>query len=125
MVVRLLAPGLRLLLLGNAALSKYALEDGILSTVNKSYLAADVVQLVGDASKTFPTALNTLLVDAHPALVVVTPSLLSPRLRKAGANNVLAALPFSDRAWQVIQTAQAGTLDISASTGGWSTQVEG
>ncbi len=68
---------------------------------------------------------HTLLADAHPALVVVTPSLLSPRLRKAGAKNVLPALAFNGGAWQVIQTAQVGTLDISTGTGGWSTQLEG
>jgi competence protein ComEC len=123
MVVRLLAPGLRLLLLGDAALSKYALDDGLLSTINVSYLAADVVQLVGDAGKADPTALNALLAAAHPSLVVVTPAMLSPKQRKAGASSVLQPLPFSGGAWQVVQTAQVGTLDISAGANGWSLQA--
>ncbi len=125
MVVRILAPGLRLLLVGDAALSKYALEDGILSTVDKSYLAADVVQLVGDAGKAYPTALNTLLAAAHPSLVVVTPAQLPPKTRKAGASSVLEALPFAGGTWQVVQTAQVGTFDIDSSASGWSTQADG
>ncbi len=125
MVVRLLAPGLRLLLVGDAALSKYALEDGILSTIDKSYLAADVVQLVGDTAKTYPAALNTLLAAAHPSLVVVTPAQLSPKMRKAGASSVLASLSFAGGPWQVVQTAQVGTFDISSSASGWSTQADG
>lgn len=125
MVVRILAPGLHLLLVGDAALSKYALEDGILSTIDKSYLAADVVQLVGDAGKTYPAALNTLLAAAHPSLVVVTPAQIPPKLRKAGASSVLAALPFAGGTWQVVQTAQVGAFDISSSASGWSTQADG
>jgi ComEC/Rec2-related protein len=123
MVVRLLAPGLRLLLLGDAALSKYVLEDGLLSTINASYLAADVVQLVGDADKAPPVELGTLLAAVHPSLIVVTPALLSPKLRKAGSNNVLPSPPFASKSWQIIQTAQVGTIDLSAGSSGWSMQA--
>lgn len=125
MVVRLLAPGLRLLLVGDAALSKYAQEDGILPTIDKSYLAADVVQIVGDVGKAYPAALNTLLAAAHPSLVVVTPAQLSPKMRKAGASSVLAALLFSGGTWQVAQTAQVGTFDIDSGASGWSAQADG
>jgi competence protein ComEC len=123
MVVRILAPGLRLLLLGDAALSKYALQDGLLSTINPSYLAADVVQMVGDASKAPPAALGTLLAAVHPSLIVVTPGLLSAKLRKAGSKNVLASLPFASSAWQIVQTAQAGTFELSTGENGWSAQA--
>lgn len=125
MVVRLLAPGLRLLLLGNAAMSKYALQDGIVSTIDKSYLAADVVQLAGEAGKPFPTALNTLLEAVHPSLIVVTPTLLSPKLRKAGASSVLTSLPFAGGSWQIVQTAQTGEINISCDASRWRIQTDG
>lgn len=125
MIVRLLAPGLRLLLLGDASLSKYALEDGVLATINASYLAADIVQIVGNVSKAPPTALNTLLVAVHPSVIVVTPALLSPKLRKAGTNSVVLTPTFASHSWQIFQTAQVGTLDISAGANGWSVQADG
>lgn len=125
MVVRLLAPGLRLLLLGNAAMSKYALQDGIVSSIDKSYLAADVVQLAGEAGKPFPTALNTLLAAVHPSLIVVTPTLLSPKLRKSGASSVLTSLPFAGGSWQIVQTAQTGAMNISSDSNGWRIQTDG
>ncbi len=52
LVVRLVAPHFKMLFLGAAALSKYALS-GLLSTIEPGYLQADVVQVVGEAGKAF------------------------------------------------------------------------
>jgi competence protein ComEC len=124
LVVRLIAPGLRLLLLGTSALSKFALT-GLLSTIDPVYLQADVVQVVGQVGKDFPSELNEVLQAAHPALLLITPSSLSPKQRKEGeTSTVLPAsmLDFGATSWQVMQTAQLGKLEISSNGNGWTLQ---
>jgi len=123
LVVRLVAPGLRVLLLGATALSKFALS-GLVANIDPGYLQANVVQLVGESSKAFPPELSTVLQAAHPALVVITPASLTPKQRKAGESTVLPAstLAFGTTPWQVVQTAQLGTLEIICSGNGWSMQ---
>src|SRR5947209_1722444 len=74
LILRLQAPGLRLLLVGETALSKYALS-GLLTTIANSYLQAEVVQLVAETGKTFPTALQEVLQLAHPSTVVIQPTI--------------------------------------------------
>src|SRR5260221_13593077 len=86
LVVRLVAPHFKMLFLGAAALSKYALS-GLLSTIEPGYLQADVVQVVGEAGKAFPTELSSVLQIAHPSLLIITPAALSPKLRKAGVTS--------------------------------------
>jgi len=125
LILRLQAPGLRLLLVGETALSKYALS-GLLTTIDKSYLQAEVVQLVAEASKTFPTALQEVLQLAHPSTVVITPAILPSKLRKAGATTVLApaSLQPTNGAWQIEQTAQMGTLEISSNGSRWAISAD-
>ncbi len=126
MAICLLAPGMRLLLLGDTALSKYALQ-GLVSDIDPRYLSADVVQLVGEVGTAFPAQLAPLLGSVHPSLIVVSPAALSAKLRKAGMNSVLAAVSaptiFSS-AWQTIQTAQVGTLVIGSDGHGWAIQPD-
>jgi competence protein ComEC len=129
LVVRLIAPGLRVLLLGATALSNFALS-GLVTNIDQSYLQSDIVQVVGESSKAFPPELSTVLQAAHPALVVITPASLSPKQRKVGETTVLPAstLAFGTTSLQVVQTAQLGTLEISnspiyrGSGNGWSMQ---
>ncbi len=129
LVVRLVAPGLRLLLLGATALSNFALS-GLVTNIDQSYLQSDIVQVVGESSKAFPPELSTVLQAAHPALVVITPASLTPKQRKAGETTVLPAstLAFGTTPLQVVQTAQLGTLEIRSSPiyrvsgNGWSLQ---
>lgn len=123
LIVRLLAPGLRMLLLSATSLSKYALT-GLLTTVDHHYLAADVVQMIGDASKAFPAELHTVLQVIHPSLVVISPAALSAKLRKAGANSVLTALQSISGTWQIAQTSQRGTINISSNANGWTMQTD-
>ncbi len=123
LVVRLAAPHFNMLFLGAAALSKYAL-NGILSEINPGYLRADVVQVVGELGKAFPTELSNVLQRAHPSLLMITPTALSPKLRKAGVTSTILPPQFVGASWQVIQTAQAGTMEIDSSISGWNVKAE-
>ncbi len=123
LVLRLVAPGLRILFLGATALSKFALT-GLVTNIDQKYLQADIVQLVGESSKAFPPELSAVLQATHPALLVITPASLSPKQRKAGETTILpaSALAFGTTSWQVAQTAELGTLEVSSSGNGWSMQ---
>lgn len=123
LALRVLAPGVSLLLLGDTSTSNYAL-DGLQATIDPRYLSADIVQVVGEASKPFPASLPALLRVIHPSLVVVTPSSLSSKLRKSGASSVLPSLAALDGSWQFAQTAQVGTLEISSDGQAWTMQAD-
>lgn len=112
-----------MLLLGVTALSNYALR-GLLTTIDQNYFQADVVQVVGEAGKTFPAELNAVLQLAHPSLIMITPAALSSKLRKTSAASTILPPQFVAGSWQVIQTAQAGTVEISSSVGGWNINAE-
>lgn len=118
LVMRLVAPGFRMLLLGAAALSKYAL-NGLLSTLDPSFLQANVVQVVGEAGKTFPGPLSSVLQLAHPTSLIITPPALNAKQRQAGQTSVTAPTNGAGASWQVIQTAQEGTVEISSNGHGW------
>ena len=122
LIVRLVAPGVRMLLLGASALSKYALT-GLMANSDPSYLQADIVQVVGEVGKAFPSELSAVLQAAHPSLLVITPAALSAKLRKAGGISTLVSPPASassEANWQIVQTAQTGTMEISSTESGWS-----
>ena len=125
LILRIVAPGVSVLLLGASILSHYALA-GLLTSVDASYLHADIVQVVAEAGKKIPTELSTLLQMAKPSLVVITPAALSAKQRKAGATSILEPLPtvFTGANWQTIQTAQRGTCEISSTNQGWSSRPE-
>lgn len=122
LIVRLVDPHFSMLLLGAAALSTYAL-NGLLSTIDPSYLQAGIVQVVGEVGKDFPKELSNVLQAVHPSLIVITPAALSPKLRKAGVTSTILPPQFVDGPWQVLQTAQMGTIEISSSTNGWNLQA--
>jgi ComEC/Rec2-related protein len=125
LVIRLIAPGLRLLLLGATALSKYALT-GLLNDIAPSYLQADIVQAVAEVGKVVPTELGAVLQAAHPSLLVITPAALSAKLRKAGmATSALNPLPqlLAGATWQTEQTALVGTIEVHTSNQGWGMNV--
>ena len=112
-----------MLLLDSAALSKYALT-GLLSTIGPGYLAADIVQITGDAGKPFPTQLPAVLKAIHPSLLIISPAALSPKLRKAGASSVLNSLNAISGTWQIDQTAQTGTMQITSNGQNWTIQSD-
>ncbi len=125
LVIRLVSPGMRMLLLGATAQSKYALT-GLLATLPPNYLQASIVQVVGEVDKQFPVELTKVLQQAQPSLLVITPGALSAKLRKKGTTSVIA-LPSSFLAnigntphLQIMQTAQTGVLEVTDSSGSWS-----
>lgn len=125
LVARLLAPGLRVLLLGTAAESQYALT-GLLSDIDSNYLQAPIVQMMGEANKSWPTQLQDVLVKARPSLLVITPAGLSAKQRKIHQTTAIASanLAFANQSgWQTMQTAQIGTIEISSSNTGWNVNV--
>lgn len=121
LIVRLVAPGLRMLLLGAAALSKYALE-GMLATISPGYLTGDIAQIMGEPGKSFPTALPAVLQAIHPSLLIISPAALSSKLRKAGASSILTSLQAISGAWQIVQTAQTSTIEIASNGKSWTIQ---
>jgi len=112
-----------MLLLGSAALSKYALS-GLLTTIDPGYLKANIVQVVGEVGKAFPAELSAVLQLASPSLIIITPAALSSKLSKANTTSTISPPQFVNEPWQVIQTALAGTTTISSSANGWNVNTE-
>jgi hypothetical protein len=123
LVVRLVAPGLSILFLGAAAMSKFALA-GLLATINASYLQANIVQVMGETGKVFPAQLTTLLQESHAARLIIMPAALTPAQRKAGILPVMTSLPAEIPPDEVMQTAQVGTMTISDGNNGWSVNLD-
>jgi competence protein ComEC len=125
LVLRLLTPDIQILLLGTAAQSRYALT-GLLTSLDSNYLQASIVQIVGGINRPFPAELQAVISKAAPNLLVVTPAELSVKQRKEQLTSVMAAtnLPFTQQGgWQMMQTAQVGTIEISDGNEGWSANV--
>ena len=123
LLFRLSTPNFKMLFIGATAMSKYALTE-LLSTIAPSYLQADIVQLVAEAGKDFPSALGTILQEAKPSYVVITPAGLTAKQRKAGTSPIITLPPvLTQLKAQVEQTAQVGTLEISDDSSGWNVHV--
>lgn len=123
LIVRLVAPGLSMLLLGAASMSKYALE-GLLSAISPTYLQANIVQLMAENGKAFPSELSDVLAAVHPSRLIVSPWALSGKQRKAGVSTTLTTLPspLSSPSWQVVQTAQTEGIEVDDNGRSWSLQ---
>jgi beta-lactamase superfamily II metal-dependent hydrolase len=119
MVIRLVLPGLHILLLGAAAQSSYALL-GLITELDADYLRAEVVQIAGETSKAVPAELGTVLQQAHARYLIVTPAALSSRQRKSGQPSS-PALPASvaGGTWRTIATARVGTVEIVCNQHSW------
>ncbi len=124
LILRLVAPGMHILLLGASAQSPYALA-GLISDFNANFLHAEIVQMIGETDKAVPAALTEVLRMAHPSLIVVTPAALSAAQRKASPAPAYA-LPvgLSSAGWQVVQTAKLGTLEITGSKTAWNKNIQ-
>src|SRR6266566_5378236 len=125
LVVRLVAPGVRMLLLGDAAGSKFAL-NGLLTGIDQSYLQGNIVQITSEVGKDFPTELSAVLQAAHPSQLVITPGALSAKQRKAGVPTSIVLPPWlapGGTVGQVIQTAHVGAIEVDASGSGWNIQA--
>jgi ComEC/Rec2-related protein len=119
MVIRLVLPGLHILLLGAAAQSSYALL-GLITELDADYLRAEVVQIAGETSKAVPAELGTVLQQAHARYLIVTPAALSSRQRKSGqpSSPALPAL-VAGGTWRTIATARVGTVEIVCNQHSW------
>jgi hypothetical protein len=119
MVIRLVLPGLHILLLGAAAQSSYALL-GLMTELDADYLQAEIVQMVGGTGKAVPAELGTVLQQSHAKYLVVTPAALSSRQRKLGQQSP-STLPASiaGGTWQTIATAQVGAVEIVCEQNSW------
>jgi competence protein ComEC len=124
LALRLVAPGVHMLLLGDIAESKFALA-GLLTGIDQRYLQGDIVQITGEVGKDFPTELSAVLQAAHPSQLVITPGTLSTKQRKAGVTTIVppSALVFGGSSLQVIQTAQVGATEVDVSDTGWNIQA--
>jgi ComEC/Rec2-related protein len=124
LALRLVAPGVRMLLLGDTAESKFALA-GLVAGIDQRYLQGDIVQITGEVGKDFPTELGSVLQAAHPSQLVITPGELTTKQRKAGVTPIVppSALVFGGSSMQVIQTAQVGAIEVDASDTGWNIQA--
>ena len=122
LIIRVLTPGMRLLLLGASAQSRYALA-GLLNDSAFSYLQADVVQIVAEAGT--PEELNNVLQRAKPTVLLITPT--SVKQRKSGQQAQSSTPSLKDgvnwQAAQVIQTAQEGSVELSSDRSGWSMNI--
>ena len=82
-------------------------------------MKANIVQIVAEVGKTFPTQLSTVLQTVKPSLVVITPAALSAKQRKANTPSVITSLPQLFPGAQTVQTAQLGSVKIYTSNQGW------
>ncbi len=124
LILRIVTPTLRLLLLGAGAQSKYALS-GLLDTVDTTYLQAEIVQMIEEASVPSPKELDNVLQNANPALLLMTPSALSKKQKTSTqpTKQTPISSPIQERKWQnipTIRTAQMGTVQVSTNQQGWS-----
>ncbi len=119
LIIQLLAPGLRMLLLGASAQSNYALA-GLTDSIGVNVLQSDVVQIVGEADKPISQAVVDVLQKVHPSLLVITPAQLSAAQRKVHASSSVR-LPETIAAIHTIQpSAQVGiSLQITSDNLGW------
>ncbi len=125
LIVRLVTPGLRILFLGAAVMSKYALS-GLIGDIDPSNLQADVMQVDVQAGKDLPSELSAVLQVVNPALILITPGALSAKQRKQAVSAIIDPLPAiltAGTTWQIEQTAQVGTTEIDCSNQQWGINV--
>jgi competence protein ComEC len=124
LILRIVTPGLRILLLGAGAQSTYALS-GLLNTVDTTYLHAEIVQMIEEASVPFPVELDSVLQRANPALLLMTPAAISKKKKTATSSTIQSSISTSlqNNRWQdipTVRTAQLGTIEIQSNRQGWS-----
>nr|BBH90951.1 hypothetical protein KTC_57020 [Thermosporothrix sp. COM3] len=112
LIFRLVTPQFSMLFLGATAMSSYALNQ--IEEIRDS-LQADIVQIVGSATKAFPSALQSVLQIAHPSYLIITPAAQSAREKDVPLIQHPPAGP-----WYTLQTIQSGTVEIHSSAQGWS-----
>jgi ComEC/Rec2-related protein len=121
LILRLLAPGLSMLLLNAAALSSYALQ-ALSANVDPAYMQAQIVQVTGEQGKNFPAALAEVLTLAHPDLLLVTMAPARTGTRSASPSPLPPGLP--EGPWETLRGDRLASLDIQSNAQGWSLHQE-
>jgi beta-lactamase superfamily II metal-dependent hydrolase len=116
LILRLIVPGLRILLLGSAAQSRYALM-GLAEQIPSNVLGAEIVQIIGEKNKEPLPELKAILQKARPAVVIVTPEEMSAAQKKMPSSTNEQLSLFTDM--QMIRTDQAGSVEVRSSSTEW------
>jgi competence protein ComEC len=118
LILRLLAPGLQMLLFNSAVLSSFALKT-LPTEVTAAYLQGAIIQMSGEQGLAFPPELINLLTPGHPSLLLVTS--LPTHNKKSSARTGTGVNSTGPPAgpWQIVQTGQISELSIQSNTHGW------
>ena len=124
LIIRLLAPGLRVLLLGAAAQSSYALK-GLTEQFPSNSLQSEIVQIMGEQNTEPVPEMETIMQEAQPALVIVTPGQLSAAQKKAPQSSSVDTIEKQPAlaGRQVLRTGQVGSVEIRSSSMGWTMET--
>jgi hypothetical protein len=115
LVIRILTPFMRVLLLGVAAESRYALQ-GLLASLDASVMQAEVVQIEGEESTPFASLLQPFLAKTHAMLLIETPAAASSRQKKRQASVPHVPLVLSGSL--VVQTREMGSFTVTSDVHG-------
>jgi competence protein ComEC len=119
LILRLVAPGLQLLLLGTTAQSRYALT-GLLDSIPVNSLQAAIVQIIGETEKTQVSALMDVLQEAHPSLLVIMPAAHHTQSNTNTAFQIQQTQQaLTIPGLQEIYSDQSGDLTVTATGTGW------
>jgi beta-lactamase superfamily II metal-dependent hydrolase len=121
LVLRIVTPGLSLLLLNSAALSNYALQTLALDLTPASFQAT-IVQITGEEGKAFPPALLTILTMAHPSLLLLTMLPGHKRQKTPLPVTTPSALSSLSGPWELLQNQQTSSLEFQSTGHGWEIQ---
>lgn len=116
LILRLIAPGLRILLLGSAAQSNYALM-GLAEQLPSNTLGAEIVQIIGERNKEPLPELEAILQKVRPAVVIVTPEEIAQKKRSSSTDETLQQSDLTGM--QTIRTEQAGSVEVRSSSTEW------
>jgi hypothetical protein len=120
LVLRLLTPGLRLLLLNTSALSSYALR-ALLNNLPPTSLQADIVQINQETTKAYPAELATLLHLIHPSLLLVNTTLGKSVKLQLPEKTMVTTIPTGP--WQILSAREIPGLEVSSDRYGWKMYV--
>jgi competence protein ComEC len=113
LIFRLTTPGLSLLFLGATAQSPYALT-GLQTQVLADKRQAEIVQIVAGTGQPITNDLKTILQDAHPSALVITPPITRSSKKSTSSPPQTVQDTFSAifPNLRVISTEQSGNLDL-------------
>lgn len=124
LILRLLAPGLSMLMLNSSTLSNYTLQ-ALTSGLASPYLQAEIVQITSEQGKTFPAALSAALTQIRPSLLFVT-SLPARKNKRAVSPDTIASTPVLPVGpWEILHSEQSGPVELRSDRRGWNISPSG